>query len=960
MASITGLVARYSGKANGVYREVIDETGTPRATSTTNVVVLIQSEQGPVMRPIYVEDADALHATFGTRNAKLEAKGCYGILMAEHVLETGPIWVLNIKNIAANEETLQVAKLACNGTDVEKLLNENIATVYDTTKFWKVDPLYGTYGEDAILSFASVLNGAVTVVVRKYNDTAYMYTIAETKQYNPQFLGEGLRDDDFVNDYLVQVDIFKANLLTANIKTKNAIVGGRVNVAVLDELREDVNAKHFKTYVGSIGNVIDRSGNNLSIVPYINADVNASGVWCSFNADAIAEHGIDLLGTEALVFDASGTELPTVKASTRLGESFTPTLQTKSVMFDASSGNIGYTTDADYKPGDVVANTKFYGRVSKVQYVGDTIDLNEQYVGTSTAPVMPDGKPFPVDTDNRPIYPANSPKANQLVEFEDVTPLWYYQAYNPVLQTWQFNDIEINENDEVALTIAVNGEDRVVTESALFEIAMAQALNELGIGTFAVTYDAATGTVTIEATAIAEGLASVSLKQLVNGEAISYVAETKVASNMLTSFSAIITVAADKQTVSTVIAGETVTNDVDFDAVKAIYGTKTQVRQLTFDRDMYIAPAGEPSYQTIVTDKATYTVVAQSIVKLNRWEDALLTAKAHVLVGIVSKDTHYVNGTVARQEQILNKLTSAGFIASFTDPTIFRCRYIIDSFKTYVAPNQKSQLATLADNAKRFIVLTPAPFYHELRSSKNPSFYDALGNFKMQYVAQGSNPDIPSTNSFGYTQSNGAEWLIPVMNVMYNSGYGDTKVVPATGLLGKYYYAKHFGAHKVYDIVAGQDWPLSAAGVTGPEFEASPDDRAAMQSTGTNVLQVIGGTLQLRSSLTAYQIVKSSLNSPETLEKVLFVADYTEPILNAKMFKYNNPTTRQECKQRADEACAQLLADGAISSYNNICDLSNNPLEVRKAGIIVLDTELYDEYGICIAVHRITIKNAEE
>jgi hypothetical protein len=335
------------------------------------------------------------------------------------------------------------------------------------------------------------------------------------------------------------------------------------------------------------------------------------------------------------------------------------------------------------------------------------------------------------------------------------------------------------------------------------------------------------------------------------------------------------------------------------------------------------------------------------------------TVNPHVLTGIVSKDVHYVNGTLARQNEILDKMTSAGFIASFTDPTLFKCRYLVDSFKTYVAPNQKYQLAKLANEAKRFPVFIPAPFYRDLRSSKNPSFYDTLGNFKMEYVALGSNPDVPSTNSFGYTKSDGSEWLVPVMNVLFNDGFAD-KVVPATGLIAKYYYAKHMGAHKVYDIVAGQDWPLSANGVIGPEFDTSQDDRAAMQTMGTNVLQIITGTLQLRTSLTAFQTVMSALNYPETLEKVLFVADYCEPILNAKMFKYNNATTRTECKQRADDACAQLLADGAIGGYNNICDLSNNPIEVRKAGIIVLDTELYNEYGIVIAVHRITIKNSEE
>jgi hypothetical protein len=285
---------------------------------------------------------------------------------------------------------------------------------------------------------------------------------------------------------------------------------------------------------------------------------------------------------------------------------------------------------------------------------------------------------------------------------------------------------------------------------------------------------------------------------------------------------------------------------------------------------------------------------------------------------------------------------------------------MIDSFKTYIEPNAKFQYAKLADEAKRFLVFIPAPFYHELRTSKNPDFHDTLNIFRMSYVAAGSNPDKPSTNTFYYSRNGDTgRYLVPVMNATYNIGFGD-KVVPATGALCKAFYSKLSGVNKVYDIVAGEDWPISATGITGPEFESGPQDRAAMEKMGTNVLQVVDDILQVRSSKTAYQTVLSAFNYPETMEKCFFVTDNVERTLGGKVFKYNNADSRLAVKKRADSVCDIMVADQVIADYENICDLSNNPIEVRKAGIILLDTVLYNEYGIVIAVHRTTVKDPEE
>jgi hypothetical protein len=65
------------------------------------------------------------------------------------------------------------------------------------------------------------------------------------------------------------------------------------------------------------------------------------------------------------------------------------------------------------------------------------------------------------------------------------------------------------------------------------------------------------------------------------------------------------------------------------------------------------------------------------------------TASLTVLQGIVSLDTHYVNGTAARQNAVLDRLNDNAFMTSFSDPTIFKCRYMVDSFKTILIEQQR-------------------------------------------------------------------------------------------------------------------------------------------------------------------------------------------------------------------------------------------------------------------------------
>lgn len=983
---MTALITKYSAKAAGTYREFIDATSEAATSTEQNVVVVGQYEQGPFMCPKYCASVQAAHNIFGYRNTKLEAKGCYGMLLAEQMLDIGPIWILNLKNIDQYKETLQVKQYAVNNKEVDRTVSETIATVYDTTKFWKVDPMYGVYGEGPVLSFASVLQDTVTVVVEKYDDSDYMYTVGETKKYNEAFVNDSVDNNDFVNDYLIRVHVFKTDLKKAKLSVPNAIVNGRLNLAVIDAVKNDINAKWFATYTGTVGDLIDINGNNLNIVTKMNADTNASGVHVAINRDAVALNGVDLIGHDALVFNETGEALPTTQQISRIGYIATPSVVKECMYVVDADNSLAYMYgNNDIAVGDVIANEDKYVRVLSKRYVDNVYALpSEAVLGSENYPVTADGQPFTVNADGSKVYPATSPVAGQPVEMDSDSVKWYYEDYLEVPGAWRFSTTVLLTDvaHNIAIKYILNGVEATTgvhtapTGSAEdLKTALVASLAEI---TSASGCAFATPTVDVDAKFATDILTSTVVKDVNQLSILAIIInDVSIASSKIddksTVASNVATVQSSKLTVNAVAGTVTFNGKVaklDMTAISEAYGVQTPVyaiqltegltSALTTGQTALLSNGGAYglSMTTVVNDNPV-AVTPYEFAKLNKWNAKATTSAINAIQGIVSLEKHYVNGTAARQNAVLDRLNDNGIMTGFSDPTIFRCRYMIDTFKTYIEPNAKRQYCILASNADRFPVIGNNPFYHELRTSKNPDFHNAIGEFDMSYVAKGSNPDKPSTNSFSWPTAEYAAYYWPYMNVIYDNGFGPT-VIPGAGAVGQLYYSKLLSAtRKVYDIVAGSGWELTAEGVTGPEFESGPDDRAAMEKMGSNVLQQIGKYTQIRSSKTAYQTTLSAFNYPETLEKCFYISDYVEPTLSGKLFKYNTADARIQVKQKADSGCDIMVADGVVAAYENKCDAENNPAEVRKQGIIVLDTVLYNEYGIRIAVHRTTIKDPE-
>ena len=89
-----------ANKSAGVYQLVINNTNRARITPPTTLrLVPINSRRGPVNSLVYInkQDYKGLEEVFGGISSRDERHGNFGIRIAEHCLENGPVLVMNLR-----------------------------------------------------------------------------------------------------------------------------------------------------------------------------------------------------------------------------------------------------------------------------------------------------------------------------------------------------------------------------------------------------------------------------------------------------------------------------------------------------------------------------------------------------------------------------------------------------------------------------------------------------------------------------------------------------------------------------------------------------------------------------------------------------------------------------------------------------------------------------------------------
>ena len=298
-------------KSAGIYRVVYDRSTVLGTDAELLRLVVGYSPKGPFNTPVYVKSVTDFKTMFGGISKALEKRGCFFHRTCIHALEAGPILALNLKPFG--EEEVGCAAISDSGIDTSdpKLVTE----IYDTTRFWKLDPEKLNDGKSYFhIAATNSKETSTSIIVRKPADSkvaAYNISVADWyNAYNlviPDFLvgSENKKMKDFFTEVYVfkgqfTADSIKAGALntyfdtTDGVKVKKTIKNAfGKDIDALDALFNDNASGALAHYVGTlIPELVDPNSGYISIDVLMNEDSDITNLMASLD--------------DSMLFDTSG------------------------------------------------------------------------------------------------------------------------------------------------------------------------------------------------------------------------------------------------------------------------------------------------------------------------------------------------------------------------------------------------------------------------------------------------------------------------------------------------------------------------------------------------------------------------------------------------------------------------------------------------------------------------------
>ena len=251
-------------KSAGIYRVVYDRSTVLGTEAELLRLVVGYSPKGPFNTPVYVKSVSDFKAMFGGISKALEKRGCFFHRTCIHALEAGPILALNLKPFST--ESVGCAAINDNGIDTNdpKLVTE----IYDTTRFWKLEPEKLNDGKSYFhIAATNSKETSTSIIVRKPADSkvaAYNISVADWyNAYNlviPDFLVGS--EDKLMKDFFTEVYVFKGQFTADSIKagalnTYFDITDGKAGKDASDVSAVPASIKVKKTIKNAFGKDID-------------------------------------------------------------------------------------------------------------------------------------------------------------------------------------------------------------------------------------------------------------------------------------------------------------------------------------------------------------------------------------------------------------------------------------------------------------------------------------------------------------------------------------------------------------------------------------------------------------------------------------------------------------------------------------------------------------------------------
>ena len=318
MASIQ--IGKY--KRPGIFIEEFDNSviATPTVTGTTTMVIGF-SKKGPVNTPVLLNNVTDLEKIFGSLDRNLERKGSYFYRTVSKMLESSPVYAMNLLNTSDILDTIEYKSVSTSTDKTNDVIrNGAYRKFFDTTSFWKRDTdsfitlTSGDSGQaNRLLSFTNMSDKYVTIFVFKSQMTGFDISMIQyygTADKIPAYVNQL----DYASDYMVDVVIVGGDwsnynqLSVDNIWSQYFTSEGLIKSQISNFANNrNVNLLGYYEGLSLIPYFRDTNGRNVFIETVINNDTDMTGVFCAFNADKLEgdyPNGmVDLIGNNLVNYE---------------------------------------------------------------------------------------------------------------------------------------------------------------------------------------------------------------------------------------------------------------------------------------------------------------------------------------------------------------------------------------------------------------------------------------------------------------------------------------------------------------------------------------------------------------------------------------------------------------------------------------------------------------------------------
>ena len=302
-------------KRPGIFIEEFDRSvfTSPTVEGITNLVIGV-SKKGPVNDIVRITNINDLESIFGPLDRSLERKGSFFHRTISKMLETSPIFALNLLKTDDLLDVIEYKSVSSSSgynNDIKR--TGPYRRFFDTTGFWKRDTesfinlTKDDLGyEERVLNFTNLSDKNVSIFVFKTQregfDTPLLDWYGSVDKLPPY-----LNANDYASDYMVDVVVVGGDWsnyqdLSVDPKWSQYFNTSGLRKEQIRNFANDNNVSLLNYYEGLslIPFFRDNNGRDIFIENNINADTDRTGLFCSFNVDLVETDfrnaTIDLIG----------------------------------------------------------------------------------------------------------------------------------------------------------------------------------------------------------------------------------------------------------------------------------------------------------------------------------------------------------------------------------------------------------------------------------------------------------------------------------------------------------------------------------------------------------------------------------------------------------------------------------------------------------------------------------------